>query len=148
MSDRKEALEVERRVELDEEVDTGCDIVERVGPAPASSDAAVLEVPRRHPVRREVDADVGHERAVVARAPVAAVEDDCDGVRPDARGDEKLPDLAPARAVGVRRTGHAPGRIRTCGLALRRRALYPLSYGRGSGQCIGACCLSISRERP
>ena len=25
----------------------------------------------------------------------------------------------------------APGRIRTCDLALRRRALYPLSYGRG-----------------
>ena len=25
---------------------------------------------------------------------------------------------------------YAPGRIRTCGLALRRRALYPLSYGR------------------
>ena len=31
----------------------------------------------------------------------------------------------------MRGTGHAPGRIRTCGLALRRRALYPLSYGRG-----------------
>src|SRR2546423_15050780 len=28
---------------------------------------------------------------------------------------------------------HAPGRIRTCDLALRRRALYPLSYGRGEG---------------
>ena len=26
----------------------------------------------------------------------------------------------------------APGRIRTCGLLLRRQALYPLSYGRGS----------------
>ena len=26
---------------------------------------------------------------------------------------------------------NAPGRIRTCDLALRRRALYPLSYGRG-----------------
>ena len=25
---------------------------------------------------------------------------------------------------------YAPGRIRTCDLALRRRALYPLSYGR------------------
>jgi hypothetical protein len=25
---------------------------------------------------------------------------------------------------------HAPGRIRTSDLALRRRALYPLSYGR------------------
>ena len=28
---------------------------------------------------------------------------------------------------------HAPGRIRTCDFALRRRALYPLSYRRGSG---------------
>src|SRR5919202_3112033 len=27
--------------------------------------------------------------------------------------------------------GSAPGRNRTCDLALRRRALYPLSYGRG-----------------
>jgi hypothetical protein len=25
----------------------------------------------------------------------------------------------------------APGRIRTCDLSLRRRTLYPLSYGRG-----------------
>ncbi len=32
----------------------------------------------------------------------------------------------------------APGRNRTCDLALRRRALYPLSYGRGdSGECTG-----------
>ena len=30
-----------------------------------------------------------------------------------------------------KRAKNAPGRIRTCGLALRRRALYPLSYGRG-----------------
>jgi hypothetical protein len=28
---------------------------------------------------------------------------------------------------------YAPGRNRTCDLALRRRALYPLSYGRGDG---------------
>src|SRR5207302_5572682 len=28
--------------------------------------------------------------------------------------------------------GDAPGRIRTCDLALRRRALYPLSYRRGA----------------
>ncbi len=26
--------------------------------------------------------------------------------------------------------GYAPGMIRTCGLCLRRAALYPLSYGR------------------
>ena len=33
---------------------------------------------------------------------------------------------------------HAPGRIRTCDLALRRRALYPLSYGRGDGTSVAA----------
>ena len=33
---------------------------------------------------------------------------------------------------------HAPGRIRTFDLALRRRALYPLSYGRSGGQCTRA----------
>ena len=32
----------------------------------------------------------------------------------------------------------APGKIRTCDLCLRRAALYPLSYGRGEGQCIRA----------
>ena len=30
---------------------------------------------------------------------------------------------------------HAPGMIRTCDLCLRRAALYPLSYGRGEGEC-------------
>jgi hypothetical protein len=34
---------------------------------------------------------------------------------------EREPDFGPKSA---------PGRIRTCDLALRRRALYPLSYGR------------------
>ena len=32
-------------------------------------------------------------------------------------------------------SGHAPGTIRTCDLCLRRAALYPLSYGRGEGEC-------------
>ena len=32
----------------------------------------------------------------------------------------------------------APGKIRTCDLSLRRRALYPLSYGRGSPILRGA----------
>ena len=30
---------------------------------------------------------------------------------------------------------YAPGTIRTCDLCLRRAALYPLSYGRGEGEC-------------
>src|SRR6202790_4183784 len=33
------------------------------------------------------------------------------------------------------RIDSAPGKIRTCDLSLRRRALYPLSYGRGGDRC-------------
>ena len=83
------------------------------------------------PCRGEVEAEIGHERAVVLGLPVAAVNDDDDREGSGARREEELAELARVGAVGVRRAGHAPGRIRTCGLALRRRALYPLSYGRG-----------------
>ena len=38
------------------------------------------------------------------------------------------------RAGSAGRKAHAPGKIRTCDLCLRRAALYPLSYGRGGGQ--------------
>ena len=42
----------------------------------------------------------------------------------------------PSRAAYDNAAVHAPGRIRTSDLALRRRALYPLSYGRGEkGEC-------------
>ena len=37
-----------------------------------------------------------------------------------------------ARQIRDRYRPDTPGRIRTCDLALRRRALYPLSYGRMS----------------
>ena len=40
------------------------------------------------------------------------------------------PEARPGRRA-ARAERSAPGRIRTCGLPLRRRALYPLSYGRG-----------------
>ena len=48
-------------------------------------------------------------------------------------GDASRPGGPPARgrcAARYRRPYSAPGRIRTCGLALRRRTLYPLSYRR------------------
>ena len=35
-----------------------------------------------------------------------------------------------ARGDDDRQGSHAPGKIRTCDLCLRRAALYPLSYGR------------------
>ena len=48
------------------------------------------------------------------------------------------PDSVTARqgvvAATFKHSSHAPGKIRTCDLCLRRAALYPLSYGRGSGQ--------------
>jgi len=46
-----------------------------------------------------------------------------------------LPAAAPNRekAVGSRPFRNAPGTIRTCDLPLRRRTLYPLSYGRLGG---------------
>ena len=129
--------EVEWRVQLGECVDPGRDVEQRLRPPAARADAAVLEVPRGDAVRREVDADPLHQRPVVLGAPVPAVDDDADGKRPGARREEELPELARVGAVRVRRSSHAPGRIRTCGLALRRRALYPLSYGRGRAQCNG-----------
>ena len=126
-----DAREIERRVELLERVDCRRDVEERLRPPASRPDAPVLEVPRGEAVGGEVDADPLHQRAVVLRAPVPAVHDDGNRMRPGARGEEELHELARVGAVGVRRSGHAPGRIRTCGLALRRRALYPLSYGRG-----------------
>ena len=63
------------------------------------------------------------------------------GCGPAPEGRKSSHELARVGAVGdaSEHEVDAPGRIRTCGLALRRRALYPLSYGRGeSGQCIAA----------
>src|SRR6478735_6262955 len=40
----------------------------------------------------------------------------------------------------------APGTIRTCGLSLRRAALYPLSYGRAKGECSGEPVSDSVRE--
>ena len=135
--------EVERRVQRGERVDAGCDVEERVRPPAAGADAAVLEVPGGDAVGGEVDADPLHQRPVVLGAPVSAVDDDADGKRPGAGGQEELPELARVGAVRVRRPSHAPGRIRTCGLALRRRALYPLSYGRGRGSVTADFALSF-----
>jgi hypothetical protein len=48
------------------------------------------------------------------------------------RNSEKYPEEVVMAPEGGRTSeGDAPGRNRTCDLALRRRALYPLSYGRG-----------------
>jgi hypothetical protein len=41
------------------------------------------------------------------------------------------PTATDAKAPLTRENVGAPGRIRTCGLLLRRQTLYPLSYGGG-----------------
>jgi hypothetical protein len=47
------------------------------------------------------------------------------------RSDASRPEAPnPRIQLQQRHSNHAPGKIRTCDLSLRRRALYPLSYGR------------------
>ena len=46
--------------------------------------------------------------------------------------------LPPSSTDSASQAVHAPGRNRTCDLALRRRALYPLSYRRGTIKCSSA----------
>jgi hypothetical protein len=143
VADSADVGKVERRVQLGERVDPGRYVEERVRPPAARAYPAVLEVPGGDPVGGEVDADALQQRPVVLGAPVSAVDDDAGRKRPGAGGQEELPELARVGAVRVRRPSHAPGRIRTCGLALRRRALYPLSYGRGRGSVTADFALSF-----
>ena len=111
MPDGGHAAEIERRVGLGERVDSGRDVEKRLGPAAARADPPVLEVPGGKPVRREIEAERGHERAVVPRAPVAAVHDDGDGMRPGALGQEELDELARVAAVAMDRRRPAHGRV-------------------------------------
>ena len=48
-------------------------------------------------------------------------------------GNRLFPPRERARGPQGRGERFAPDRIRTCGLSLRRAALYPLSYGRAEG---------------
>ena len=94
MADGHDAREIERSIEAVERVDSGCDVVERLRPPSTCADAAVLEVPRGEAVGGQVEAETLHQRAVVLRPPVAAVHDDRNRMRPGARGEEKLHELA------------------------------------------------------
>ena len=54
----------------------------------------------------------------------------------------------PKREVSVAgHSEHAPGKIRTCDLSLRRRALYPLSYGRNERLRRALLGFELSRKR-
>ena len=70
-----------------------------------------------------------------ARIPAAATAKTADLRIPfSSTGPDTQPRWCHAQAAGstaVVRDGDAPGRNRTCDLSLRRRTLYPLSYGRG-----------------
>jgi len=103
MADRDDALEIERQVELCERVRSRRHVRECLRPASASTGAPVFEVPRRDTLGRKVRADVRHERAVVARSPVAAVQDDGDAVRSFSPREEELAELAAIGPVPVDR---------------------------------------------
>src|SRR3954463_10789196 len=93
MADRHDAGEVERarlaaarvpaagRRELDEVVDPRRDVLERVGPAAAVAEPAVLDVPCGPAVGDEVLAQPAHQLATEAGAPEAAVDDHRHGDR-------------------------------------------------------------------
>ena len=87
------------------------DVVEGAGPAAAwIAQAPVLDVPRRDPVRGEVDAQMAGMGEVVDRLPVPAVHDDGDRMRACARGGSQVAELkrvGPVRNayVGVGRRG-------------------------------------------
>ena len=89
------------------------------------------------------DAAEGHRRALVEeRRRPARAEDQRPERRQRADGEERAEDVQEEEPVveihrrehtkaGGGTCGDAPGTIRTCDLSLRRRTLYPLSYGRG-----------------
>jgi hypothetical protein len=103
VADAGDPGEVERRIDCIQVIRRGRDVEERLGPPAARADAAVLEVPGRDAGRCEVEGEIGHQRAVVPRPPVAAVHDDHDRVRAGTLWQEQLADLASVLAVAVQR---------------------------------------------
>jgi hypothetical protein len=106
--DCADPLEVDRRLDGGEEVDSRSDVQERLRPTAAVPDAPVLEVPGCEAVYGEILAEPGHQRPVVARPPVAAVDDDDDRVRSALVRDEQLGELARVVSVAVQRALDAP----------------------------------------
>ena len=111
VSDGHDTRQIERRLEVGKEVDSRSDVQEGRRPSAPRPDASVLDIPRGEPVRGKIEAEIGHERAVVLGFPVAAVNDDDHSEGSGARREEELSKLARVGAVRMRRAGHAPGRI-------------------------------------
>ncbi len=97
--DRHDAGEIERCRDVGQGVDTCGYVEERRRPAAAATDAAVLEVPGGEAVGGQIEAEPLHQRAVVLCAPVPAVHDDGNRMRPGARRQEELAHLARTAAV-------------------------------------------------
>ena len=101
VADGRDAVEVEPRVvEQREVVDRGGDVVEGLRPATALAAAqpAVLDVPGRPAVAREVRGDRAGRELAVDRLPVPPVQHDRDGVRAVTTRDVEVGDL---HRVGV-----------------------------------------------
>jgi hypothetical protein len=111
MAEQRDAVEVEwtRARELVDVVDGAKDIVESAGPAAAGiAEAPVLDVPRRDPVRGEIEAQMAGVGEVVDCLPVPTVHHDGDRMRAGARGKPQVAELeriGPVRdaCVGVGR---------------------------------------------
>jgi len=103
VTDRANSIEIERGLEIGQQVDPRGDVGERLRPATAVSCAPVFEVPRGEIFPREVLAKSRHQRPVVARFPVAAVDDHDHCMRPAAVGQEQLAELARIVSVSVQR---------------------------------------------
>jgi hypothetical protein len=100
MAEQRDAVEVEwrRARELLDVVDGAKDVVESAGPAAAGiAEAPVLDVPRRDPVRGEIEAQMAGVGEGVDRLPVPTVHHHDDRVRAGAR---RKPQVAELERIG------------------------------------------------
>ena len=124
VTDGADPIEIERRLQVAERIDPCRDVDKRLRPAAAVANATVLEVPRGQSTVREVLADSRHQGAVVLSLPVAAVNDDDDGVWPVPVRDEQLAVLACVFSVAVNRAlDGAEGTVNTASRLLTRSAI-------------------------
>ena len=84
----------------------------------------------------------GRLRALVEGGQSANIGQQSDSVAPQRRARESRLNAENPALAGL---SSAPGRIRTCDLSLRRRTLYPLSYGRSDG---GDARARLAAQRP
>ena len=103
VSDRADSIEVERGLEVGQQVDPRGNVGERLWPATAVSYTAVLQVPRGDTRTGKILAEPRHQRPVPARFPIAAMYDYDHRVEAPALGHEQLAELARVIPVAVQR---------------------------------------------